>query len=400
MDSRLFWLALAAFVGAVEGGLTSTMLPMISADMGVTIGQAGLLVVAHGLAYAFGPPLIAVVLGGVGRRRILAGAELGLGICALLMAIAPFFEWMVGIRALLAICAGTFTGTAFATAATIAAPGKRGQSMQVVAMGRSLASLAGVPLGALVATQLDWRFNYWGLAVLGVAAALALYLMLPRGMHGDTQTMRERVRVLGNPGVIPALCATVLFVMGSVVVSVYVAAIMKEAGIGIDYLPLVLLASGIGAVVASLSAGRIADGVGNRTMAIGASLVVTVMLLVLAALPTMPGAMRLPVLLAMVAFGGYVGPGYAIVVASELAHLAPSSVPVAISLNMSAFSIAVAVAAGTGGAIVDAWGASALALGGILPVLGALAIWIAIDSRRRPAQASHEPIEPPDAEPL
>ena len=45
--------------------------------------------------------------------------------------------------------------------------------------------------------------------------ALALYLKLPRGMPGDTQTMRDRARVLGNPGVVPALICTMLVMAGS-----------------------------------------------------------------------------------------------------------------------------------------------------------------------------------------
>ena len=44
MDSRLFWLSLAAFVGAIEGGLIAGILPQISADLGVIQGQAGRLV--------------------------------------------------------------------------------------------------------------------------------------------------------------------------------------------------------------------------------------------------------------------------------------------------------------------------------------------------------------------
>src|SRR5690606_17852272 len=126
MDSRLFWLALAAAVGAVEGGLIAGLLPLISEDMGVTLGQAGLLVLGYSLAYAIGTPLLAVLLGGVGRRRILAGAEFGLAVCALMMALMPLFEGLVAIRTLLAVAAGTFTGTAMATAAMIAPLGQRG----------------------------------------------------------------------------------------------------------------------------------------------------------------------------------------------------------------------------------------------------------------------------------
>ena len=141
MDSRLLWLALAAFVGGTEGNLIAGLLPAISDEMGVTMGQAGLLVLAHALAYAIGTPLVAVLLGGVGRRRILAGAELGLAVCAILMAVAPFFEWMIGVRAVLAVCAGTFTGTAMATGAMLAPAGPRGRGILIVSMCQSLAVL-------------------------------------------------------------------------------------------------------------------------------------------------------------------------------------------------------------------------------------------------------------------
>ena len=100
MDSRLFWLAAAAFVGAIEGGLIAGLLPLIGADLGVTLGQAGLLVLFYSIAYAFGPPLLALLLGGVGRRRILSGAEACFAICALLIvlviAIYLVLVWTAG----------------------------------------------------------------------------------------------------------------------------------------------------------------------------------------------------------------------------------------------------------------------------------------------------------------
>ena len=231
MDSRLVWLALAAFVGAVEGGSIAGLLPLISRDMGVTIGQAGWLVLGYSLAYAIGTPLIAVLLGGIGRRRILAGSEFGLAVCALLMAVTPFFEGLVAIRTLLAVAAGTFTGTAMATAAMIAPPGQRGRYMQVVSVGQSMAALVGVPLGAWVAAEFSWRLNYAAIAAMAAAVALALYLRLPKGMPGDTQTMRDRIRVLRNPGMVPALISTLLLMIGATPLMIYIGAIMQSAGV-------------------------------------------------------------------------------------------------------------------------------------------------------------------------
>jgi predicted MFS family arabinose efflux permease len=381
MDSRLVWLALAAFVGATEGGSIAGLLPFIAAETGVSIGQAGLLIFGYSLAYAVGPPLLAVMLGGVGRRRILGWAEFALAACALLIALTPLFEGLVGARMLLAVAAGTFTGTAMATAAMIAAPGQRGRALQTVSLGQSLAGLVGVPLAVFAAAHFGWRANYAAIALMAAAAALALYLGLPRGMHGDTQTMRDRIRVLGNPGVLPALLVTLLMMTGATPVMVYVAAVMAEAGIGLAYLPLVLLASGVGAVATSMTAGRLADRLGNRRAVIAALSVVIAGLGGFVALPHLPTGLHLPVLLALFTVQSYVGWGYWIAHSSQMAHLAPSSVPVAISLNMSAMNIGMAIAAAAGGFVVDTWGASALPLAGLPVVVAALVLWVATVDR-------------------
>jgi predicted MFS family arabinose efflux permease len=284
---------------------------------------------------------------------------------------------MIGVRALLAVCAGTFTGTAMATAAMIAPPGQRGRAIQIITMGQSLAVLLGVPLGAWLATRISWRVDYGVIAAMAAAASLALYLKLPRGMPGDTQTMRERVRVLRNPGVVPAILSTLLFMCGAALVMIYIAAVMAGAGMSLDVLPIVLLANGLGAVGSSLSAGQIADRLGSRRTIAIAAFVVMGTLLSFAALPHLPEPARLPVLLVAFGLQGYVGWGYWIANSSQMAQLAPSSVPVAISLNMAAMNIGMAIAAAAGGFVVDRWGGNTLAIAGVPIVAVALLIWLA-----------------------
>ncbi len=375
MDTRLFWLALAAFVGAIEGGLIAGILPLISADLGVSLGQAGLLVLFYSLAYAFGPPLLALLLGGVGRRRILAGAEFGLALCALLMVLMPFFEGLVIIRTVLAVVAGTYTGTAMATAAMLAPPGQRGRYMQVISMGQAIAALAGVPLGALLAVNFGWRVEYIALAVMAGLAALALYLKLPRGMRGDQMSIGERIRVLRNPAIGMALLSTLVFMIGSSPLIVYISALMTAVGVGYDALPLVLLSGGIGAIACSATAGRMSDRFGSRRTASFAGLAVIAVMAIFVALPVVPPHLSLPAMMLTVGAQGFVVRTYSIAVASHMAQLAPGAVPVAISLNMSAFMIGMAVAAALGGVVLDGYGAIMLPMiGGPLVALS-LVIW-------------------------
>jgi predicted MFS family arabinose efflux permease len=381
MDSRLFWLALAAFVGSTEGGLVAGLLPSIGADMHVTAGQTGQVVLGYSLAYAIGTPVLSVLLGGVGRRRVLAGGEFTLAVCALLIAVSPLFAWLVGARTLLAIGAGLFTATALATAAMLAPPGQRGRALQVVSMGQSLAVLLGVPVGAYVATHFSWRIDYVAISAAAFAAALALYLRLPKGMHGDQQSLADRMRVLGNPGVVPALLTTLLFMVAAYPPVIFLGAVMTGAGISHDLLPFPLLANGIGAVLASATAGRIADRLGNKTTIGLATLVMMAGLAVYFPLPHLPVELRAPVLFVTFAVLGYVGWGYWIAHCSEMAHLAPSSVPVAISLDLTALNIGVAIAAAVGGLIVDSWGANTLWMASLPFAAGALVLGLLTPTR-------------------
>ena len=142
-----------------------------------------------------------------------------------------------------------------------------------------------------------------------------------------------------------------------------------------------LLAAGVGAVATRMTAGRLADRLGNGRAVTAALLVLIAGLGIFAALPHVPAALHLPTLLLLFAVQSYVGWGYWIAHCSQMAHLAPSSVPVVISLNMSAMNLGMAIAAAGGVYVVDSWGATALPVVGAAVVVAALVLWLAISAR-------------------
>ena len=76
MDIRLYLLALGAFAIGAESFVVSSLLPPIAGDMGVSITQAGYLVLLYALGYAAGAPLLAAATGAHGRRNVLTAAAL------------------------------------------------------------------------------------------------------------------------------------------------------------------------------------------------------------------------------------------------------------------------------------------------------------------------------------
>ena len=69
MDIRLIWLAVGTFAIGVESFAISSLLPQIAESTGVSLTQAGYLVLAFALANAFGSPVLAALTGTADRRR-------------------------------------------------------------------------------------------------------------------------------------------------------------------------------------------------------------------------------------------------------------------------------------------------------------------------------------------
>ena len=184
MDVRLLWLALGAFAGSVESSLVVSVLPAISAETGVSIAQAGYVVVFYSIAYGIGTPLLTTLFGAVDRRRVVAGAELLFGLAAILFGLLPGFALILVARTMLALGAGLFTSTAQSTAVALAAPGRRGRAVSTVVMGGSIAVAVGAPLGALVAELYGWRVAYVGLGLIAVFASATMWLKLPHDVAG------------------------------------------------------------------------------------------------------------------------------------------------------------------------------------------------------------------------
>ena len=71
MDIRPIWLAVGTFAIGVESFAISSLLPQIAESTGVSLTQAGYLVLVFSLANAFGSPILAALTGTADRRLTL-----------------------------------------------------------------------------------------------------------------------------------------------------------------------------------------------------------------------------------------------------------------------------------------------------------------------------------------
>lgn len=371
MDLRLLWLAVGTFAIGVESFAISSLLPDIADSTGVTLTQAGYLVLAFALANAFGSPILAALTGTADRRRTLTITALLFAVGAVWAGFSQGYADLMAARIVMAFSAGLYTATAQATGVAISSVDHRARAISVIVGGTTMAVAFGAPLGALVAGLVSWRGSYFMVAGFGVIAALSIWIMLPAGLRGAPLTLRQRIAAVALPGVPGALLTTLLNLAGAFTVIIYLAVVTTESiGLPRDLVPAVLLAFGIGAAFGNAAGGQLADRVGARRTVIGAVLLNGVMLVAISLAAHLPAAIVGPAFFALIVLWGATGWAFPPAQSSYLLSLSPGNAPLVLSLNASALYLGIAGGSLIGGLVLQYGTPSDLGwIGALLPAL-------------------------------
>ena len=355
MDRRFIWLALGSFAIGTEGYVISSLLPEISADVGITLPHAGFLITAFALAYAISAPVLTSLVASADRRRVIT-ATLALFVLGnLIAAMSSSFAMLLTARVVMALAAGPFTATAQATAVALAGPKRRASAIAIIAGGTTVAVTLGAPLGALIGIVLGWRGTFLIVAVVGGIAALILWNELPRGLTGARQPLSERLAAAVQPGIFPALVTTFLFTAGSFAVFTYIAPLaIQGAGLDATALPLMLLIFGIGAAIGNLSGGYFADRFGATRTALVVLALDVVILAIFSVIPLfVPRPLAGVLLIAAMVPWGLIGWAFPPAQASYIVSVAPKLAPITLSLNNSVVFLGVAFGSFVGSLVLE-----------------------------------------------
>lgn len=383
MDIRLFWLALGSFAIGVEAFVITALLPAISAETGVSLVECSTLILAFSAAYAVGSPILAALTGALDRRLVLTVSALVFTAGAAVAGIAAGYSMLMAARVVMAFAAGLYAATAQATAVGLSEPHHRARAISIIVGGTTLAVAFGAPLGALVAAWAGWRGTYLAVAGLGLVAAGAIWLMIPKGLRGARLGLKQRLGVVAVPGVLPALLTMLLYMTGAFTVFVYIAPLATDA-VGLDkaLIPAVLLAMGVGAAIGNVLGGQAADRFGAQRTVV-ATFAAQVVLLALASLvPHLPAGVAGPAFFAYMFVWGVLAWAFPPAQASRILAIAPGNAPLVLSLNASALYAGIALGSVVGSQVMLHAGPFDLGwAGAVFPLIGLAVLW-ASDPRR------------------
>lgn len=341
--------------------VATAVLNDLSTALQVTVTAAGLLISLAAGSMALGAPLLAAIVAGFDRRRLLALSLLGFGVGHGLSALAPDLAWLLPVRVVCVLGAAIFTPQAAAAIAVMAPPQDRGRVMTTVFLGFTASSVFGMPIAAYVGETLGWRAAFWLVAVLACVAAAWVWRAMPDGVRPVALTRANWQQVFTRPALMATVVVTAFSAAGQFTVFAYFAPYCRQfLAASPATISLLFLWFGVFGLVGNLVLTRRIDrwGAGPAVEWLLAGIALSLLLWPL----TSHGVLATAMVITPWAIGCFASNSAQ---QARLAMAAPALAPALIALNSSAMYVGQAVGASGGGALITTWGYAPLALVGL-----------------------------------
>jgi DHA1 family inner membrane transport protein len=397
MPLALYALTAGAFgIGVTEFVIMGLLLE-VSADLGVTISSAGLLISGYALGVVAGAPLLGAFTGKWPRKTLLMSLMVVFTLGNLACALAPDYWSLMAARVLTAFAHASFFGVGSVVATGLVAPDRKASAIAIMFTGLTVANILGVPFGTWLGQAYGWRATFWAVTLIGIAALAVIAFLVPSDEQAEDEAdTGGALAVLRRSPVLLGLLTTVLSWVGVFAAFTYIAPILTQiTGFSDAAVSPILLVFGGGLVVGNLLGGRLADRRLVPTM-LGSLVVLSVVLL------GMTFAIHNRVL-AVIAVGLLGAAAFATVAPLQMWVLEKAEGTgqgLASSFNIAAFNLGNAIGAGLGGLIIDhgpglgavTWIAGLVPLAALLVALAALRLH-RLDAPLAPAPACPDPAE-------
>jgi predicted MFS family arabinose efflux permease len=383
---RVFWLALGNFAIGTVGFMIAGLLPVLAADLEVSIETAGQLVSIYALSYAITSPILTTFTGHLDRRKVLIGSMLAFILANIFAFQAADYWWLSGALVLLALSAGLYVPNANALALAFVPPQRRGLALSIVNGGTTLSLIFGVPLGAIIGQNFGWHLAFAGVAALAMVAAMGLVLGLPQtvGRQGPVVTLRERATVIARPDILIVLLVTMLWSAGGFSIYTYLAPyLMTATDMAETNVSIVFFTWGIAAAIGVFSGGALSDRLGSGVMGSMtlAVLVATFSALSILAFAVPPALAVTPVLVTIVIWGITGWAFYPSHLSRLVQNSGPALAPVALSLNASFLNFGISIGSMLGSITLSR--SSAVHLGWVGALCEVMALVLLLGALRR-----------------
>ncbi|BET46060.1 MFS transporter [Kitasatospora aureofaciens] len=277
MPLPLYLLAVAVCAMGTSEFMLAGLVPDIASDLGVGVGTAGTLTSAFAIGMVVGAPLVAALARAWPRRTGLLAFVLAFAAAHAVGALTTSFPVLVATRVVAALANAGFLAVALTAAAALVPADRKGRALAVLLSGTTVATVAGVPGGALLGTLLGWRATFWAVALLCLPAALGVLAGIPagrvRGAVGGGPSLSVELAQLRTPRLLLVMLLGALVNASTFAGFTFLAPVVTDtAGLGELWVSVALVLFGAGSFVGVTVAGRLSDRRPAAVLAVGGPL--------------------------------------------------------------------------------------------------------------------------------
>jgi YNFM family putative membrane transporter len=176
----LFGAGLATFLLLYS---TQALLPVLSANLHLTPGQASLTVSAAAIGLALAVIPISALSERYGRIAVMTASVFAAAALALVIPFSPDLTVLTALRALQGVALAGLPATAMAYLAEEVHPRALASAMGLCVAGNSIGGMSGRLISGVVAGAYGWRWGLASVAVLSLLCAVAFRVLIPPARH-------------------------------------------------------------------------------------------------------------------------------------------------------------------------------------------------------------------------
>lgn len=260
MNKNLFPLALGGLGLGTTEFVIMGLLPDVARSLQISIPEAGHLISSYAFGVVVGAPLLIGYSAKFPPKKILMVLMVIFTIFNALSALSSSYNVLMLMRFLSGLPHGAFFGVGTVVAVKLAKDGKKAQAVAAMFGGLTVANLAMVPLVTYIGHELNWRFAFGIVALLGLLTLLFLKLWLPDLAPQRTTSLKEELVFFKSKKAINILAITAIGFGGLFTWFSYIAPLMTNvSGFQQDSISYIMVLAGAGMVVGNYLGGILAD---------------------------------------------------------------------------------------------------------------------------------------------
>ncbi|XKK64024.1 MFS transporter [Streptomyces sp. ARC32] len=390
------WLGVAAITASLFVFLTTELMPVglltpLSEDLDISVGVAGLMVTAQGVAAGLGVPFIVAWTRRVNRRPLLTTLLAVLAVGNVITVVSPNYALILATRLCMGFASGVFWAIGVSMAMRIVPERQANRAAAVVMSGIAIATVVGIPLGTVIEAQTDWRTTFGIWAGLSVLVFIAVAALVPSMPSQNAVSVREVFQLpVRNGQLRTVLFIVVFFVLGHFGAYTFVRPYLEDtADASSGFITTVLIIFGVGGAVGNFVAGHTVNKSLRGTFVVGLVGLLAALLLLRAT-----GSGETGAVVALVLWGLSFGAVQLSQINMTLAS-APDTFEAAMSLNTMAYNTCIALGALFGGLFVDHVGVTSVIWFGVVLAAASLLLRLATGwGTKSPANAPEDDLAP------